>query len=443
MTQPVQETTPRRPTALLRIGPDPHADVARALDLCQGLKSLKPGDHVFVKPNLVGQPAKYPAPPYGVLTTPLILEGLLKALKDTGASRITVAEGGLTLEDLGVSTKYTMEYLGLPALAKRYGVTLLDLNEQPFREVSVGDLSLKVSEPALANDFFITLPVLKTHNQCTVSLGIKNLKGCLHRRSKVACHGAGNDLHANIAALGNLLYPDLSVIDGRYALARGPIHTGRAVRADLLVASRDPLDADLVGCAVLGHDPAQVDYLRLLAAMRGRTTDLPPLAGGLTVEDCVLNLPADWAWANEYTPAAFKKFGVSGVLLPKYDLSLCTGCSAVYNPLMIMLMAAARTVGDLGGVEVLTGKRHDPSGQANRTLLLGNCIIKRCRKHPDAKDPVLVAGCPPKLEDIAAGLQQAGIPAELAAYQWFNSTIGKDYTPENGFLQSDFQPADA
>ena len=157
----------------------------------------------------------------------------------------------------------------------------------------------------------------------------------------------------------------------------------------------------------------------------------------------MLNLPADWAWADEYTPAAFKKFGVSGVLLPKYDLSLCTGCSAVYNPLMIMLMAAARTAGDLGEVEVLTGKRHDPSGQANRTLLLGNCIIKRCRKHPDAKDPVLVAGCPPKLKDIAAGLQQAGIPAELAAYQWFNSTIGKDYTPENGFLQSDFQPADA
>ena len=232
MPDPTQDKASRPPTALLAMSRNPHADVARALDLCQGLKSLKPGDHVFVKPNLVGQPAKYPAPPYGVLTTPLILEGLLKALKDTGASRITVAEGGLTLEDLGVSTKYTMEYLGLPALAKRYDVTLLDLNEQPFREVSVGDMSLKVSEPALANDFFITLPVLKTHNQCTVSLGIKNLKGCLHRRSKVACHGAGNDLHANIAALGNLLYPDLSVIDGRYALAPGadphrPCRAGR------------------------------------------------------------------------------------------------------------------------------------------------------------------------------------------------------------------------
>ena len=439
MTQPVQETTSRRPTALLRIGPDPHADVARALDLCQGLKSLKPGDHVFVKPNLVGQPAKYPAPPFGVLTTPLILEGLLKALKDAGVSRITVAEGGLTLEDMGISTKYTIEYVGLPKLAKRYGLTVLDLNDHPYREVPVGNLNLKVSEPAFENDFFITLPVLKTHNQCTVSLGIKNLKGCLHIRSKVACHGSGGTLHENIAALGNLLYPDLSLIDGRYALARGPAHTGRAVRADLLVASTDALDADLVGCAVLGHDPAQVDYLRLLAAMRGRTTDLPPLAGGLAVEDCVLNLPADWKWADEYTPAAFKKFGVSGVLLPKYDLSLCTGCSAVYNPLMIMLMAAARTVGDLGGVEILTGKDHAPSGKATRTMLMGNCIIKRCRKHPDAKDPVLVAGCPPGIQDIADGLKKTGIPAELAAYQWFASTIGKDYTPENGFIKEDFE----
>jgi len=36
---------------------------------------------------------------------------------------------------------------------------------------------------------------LKTHNQAKVSLGIKNMKGCLNRKSKMFCHGAERDLN--------------------------------------------------------------------------------------------------------------------------------------------------------------------------------------------------------------------------------------------------------
>jgi uncharacterized protein (DUF362 family) len=430
------------PTALLRIGTDPHGDVARALELSGGLAGLKPGDRVLIKPNLVGIPSTYHASPYGVLTTTLILEGLIKALKDAGVGHLTVAEGGITYDDMGISTRYTIDYVGLPALARRYGLTVLDLTEHPYAPRTVGDLTLKVSEQAFAHDFVISLPVLKTHTQCKVSLSLKNLKGLLQLRSKVACHGPGESLNRHVADLADLLYPDLALIDGRYSLSRGPTHSGQAKRSDLLIASPDPLDADLVGSAVLGYDPVQVEHLRLVAAKRGRGLDLPELAGGLAIADCLLNLPYDWEWADEYTPAAFQKHKVTGVLLPKYDFSLCTGCSVIYNPLMIMLMAASRTMGDLGGVEVLTGKEHKPSGRAKRTVLLGNCMIKHCRKHPDAKDPVLVSGCPPTLGDIARGLQKAGIPAELAAYRWFADNYGKNYTPENGFLPSDFQPGE-
>lgn len=432
----------RGPVALVRVEGQTAPAVERALAISQGLARLRPGDHVLVKPNLVGLPAREDVPPFGVLTTTAVVEALLGALRDAGAGRIMLGDGGLVIADLGFDTAAAMARLGYPELARRYDVELVDLNQGPFEEREIGGLKLKVAQAALEADFLVNVPVLKTHNMTHVSLALKNSKGCLKLRSKAACHSAEGGLDRHVAALGLALYPDLVVIDGRYALARGPLHTGQASRADLIIAARDALDADLAGAAVIGFDPARVEHLRLAAEALGRPAIAPEVAGGPAIAEARLDLPWDWPWADELTPEPYLRSGVKGFFLPKYNSTLCTGCSVMYNPALVLVLAAG-TNQDLGGVELLTGKRAEPTGRARTSVLMGNCIIKHLKGDPRLGRTVMVAGCPPTLGDLITGLNQAGIAAEERAYERYMTSLARRYTLEKGFLMADYQPGGA
>jgi uncharacterized protein (DUF362 family) len=442
LTQGKRRLPERGPVALVRIEGQVGPAVERALALSQGLARLRQGDHVLVKPNLVGLPDREDIAPFGVLTTTAVVEAVLAALRAAGAGRIMLGDGGLVIADLGFDTTAAMARLGYADLARRYEVELVDLNQGPFVEQEIGGLKLKVASAALEADFLVNVPVLKTHNMTHVSLALKNTKGCLQLRSKAACHAAGGGLDRHVAELGLALYPDLVVVDGRYALARGPLHTGQASRADLVIAARDALDADCAGAAVIGFDPAAVEHLRLAAQALNRPAIAPEVTGGPTIAESRLDLPWDWPWADELTPEPYLRSGVRGFFLPKYNNTLCTGCSVMYNPALVLVLAAG-TNKDLGGVELLTGKRAEPTGRAKTSILMGNCIIKHLKGDSRLGRTVMIAGCPPTLNDLISGLNQAGIPAEERAYERYMTSLAKRYTPEKGFLAQDFQPGGA
>lgn len=431
----------RGPVALTRIGDSVEQSVHRALELSDGLAGLKPGDRVLVKPNLVGLATRYPCPPYGVVSTTVVTEALIRALRDAGAGPIALGDGSLINADMGTDSTSTMAQLGYQELARRYDLTLVDLNHDRLESREVGGLELKLSETALNADFLVSLPVLKTHTQCKASLSLKNLKGCLNQRSKAACHDSAGHLEENVAQLALALWPDLALVDGRYALARGPLSTGKAQRADLILASADPLDADLAAAAVLGLMPGEVTHLAETARLLGRPLALPTVVGDHTIDQVRLDLPWDWPWTDEYSPEPFLAASVKGVMFPKYDHTLCTGCSYIFNPTLVMTLAACQGR-DLDGVEVLFGKRARPSGRARASILMGNCVIKHCRRHQDLGEPILAAGCPPTLERVAEALNQAGIAASVEVYAGFAASTLKRYPPEKGFLPADFQPGE-
>ena len=101
----------------------------------------------------------------------------------------------------------------------------------------------------------IDVPVLNTHAMTKVSLGMKNLKGCLSMNSKKKFHMA--DLEEMIALLNTQIPPQLTVIDGIYGMEKGPLSMGQAHRMNLIMASQDVLSCDMVGAAVLGIDPGR------------------------------------------------------------------------------------------------------------------------------------------------------------------------------------------
>jgi uncharacterized protein (DUF362 family) len=154
-----RKTPPQGPVALVRIADDMDAAVARALELSQGLEHLPAHGAVFLKPNLVGLASKFSVPPFGVVTTTAVVEAMVRILKAKGVKRLLLGDGGLENKEAGANTRITMDILGYPELAVKYGLELVDLNEGPFEEVDLDGLKLKISQPLLEADFVISLPV--------------------------------------------------------------------------------------------------------------------------------------------------------------------------------------------------------------------------------------------------------------------------------------------
>ncbi len=138
--------------------------IKSSIDLCGGLEGIKPGAKVLVKPNLVGWDNQGPYPPWGVLTTSLVLEGLCAALKDAGAGEIRIGEGSIKCKHIGSGTQEIYDNLGYQKLVDQYGVRLVDFNEDEFDEVEIDTgHTLKVTRHVQECDALITVPVLKTH----------------------------------------------------------------------------------------------------------------------------------------------------------------------------------------------------------------------------------------------------------------------------------------
>jgi len=399
------------------------------ISLCNGLEDLNVEDQVFIKPNLVGYGTIFPMPLYGIFTTTRLVEDTIIALKDYGAKRIIVGEGSVYIK--GYRHTYTTHQiftmLGYPFLSKRYGVELIDIHSQPFNEVVCGNLKMHISKSAMEADFFINMPVLKTHNQSILSLGLKNLKGCISTKSRKLSHSPDNRLDYYMSLFVEHIRPSLTILDGIFGLEKGPYAGSNAVRMNAIAASRDPLSLDIVGAELGGYNPGNIPHLKEYALRNNRSLSLHDITiKGLTVEELAYNLKWDNPWREDNSgPKAWDKIGIKGVHLYKYDKTLCTGCSFLYSPMLLMIMSAFNGR-PFHNIEIVTGKSMSPSGDADKTILFGNCMIKTNRKNTKINKAIFVKGCPPTFEDTVTALEKCGISVDMTSYKKLrNSTLNK------------------
>ncbi|MHB8157153.1 MAG: DUF362 domain-containing protein [Desulfocucumaceae bacterium] len=411
---------------------DPYKTLREALELCEGLKGMVSSDKILIKPNLVSWDFDLPFPPYGVVVTSTVMSALVRILYEEGFRNITIGEAPLMVpKTVG---RAMFKVLGYEKLQETYGVELVDFNEEKFDEVDFGGFKLSIARRALEADKIINLPVLKTHNQCKVSLGIKNLKGCLNRKSKMFCHGMDADLNHLFPHIIEKLPVALTIIDGVYTLAKGPGHTGNAYRKNLIVASKDPLACDVVGAEIMGYKASEVEHLKFFVERHGGGTDLSGIeVKGEDLEKHRSYVDYDWEWTPENTgPKGFAKRGISGLAVRKYDSSLCTGCSMMYNPMLIMFMSAF-TGQPFPNLEVLSGKRQVASPGFDNTLLFGKCACDLNKDNPNIKKALAVKKCPPEMEDMVEALKEADINCDFNQYVAYRHYIFSRYKKEDGF----------
>lgn len=411
-----------------------------AVSLCEGFAKLDKSMRVLIKPNLVAWDDVYGMAPYGVYTTTRLVEDLLILLKDFGCDRIAIGEGSVSIKK-GVGTMQAFEGLGYDALAKRYGADLVDFNESPSVNFKTPDgLFFNVAREAVECDYLVNFPVLKTHGQTKVSLGLKNLKGCLKTSSKKLCHHIDFPLEYCFSFIADYVKPALTIVDGIYALEKGALHYGNAFRKDIIVASTDVLAADLAAAATIGYGPADIVHFGEYAKRHGKSLSMDDYEiKGERLEDHVKPLKWDWGWTKDNTgPAVFDKLGVKGAALPKYDDSLCSGCSPIAN--MVNILALSAFKGEpLPSVEILNGKKMQARPGYRKTILLGNCIIKANEKNPDINEALRVKGCPPAYEEVVAALREAGMNVNEAAYHGYQKQQSEKYDGKEGYTWDFFR----
>jgi uncharacterized protein (DUF362 family) len=393
----------------------PQDSVRKAVQMCGGFDRL-PGDaRVFIKPNIVFWAKAVRFPKWGVITTSRVVEDMVILLKEYGIDKITIGEGMVTFDPKDTETPaHAFESLGYPLLRKRYGVEYINVHERPFEKRDLGDgIFLNFNTDFLCSDFLVDLPVLKTHAQTVVSLGIKNIKGAIDMNSRKKCHSADpeKDLNFMISRYLKVLPSCFTLLDGIYTAERGPGFDGKARRSNLLVGSRDIISADMVGAMLLGYDPGEVPYLVHAAAFEGRPLDLSDIEmTGERIEDVASRHQHQFPYtADGNLPLPMKRLGIEGLSYRKYDLTLCTYCSMASGPVLAGIARAWKGE-PWDDVEVLTGKSMKPTPGKKKTILLGKCMYQANKDNPDIREMIAVKGCPPSPGKIVEAFHKAGIP---------------------------------
>ncbi len=425
----------------------PLESVKKAVDLSGGLDHLPSGAKVFVKPNIVFWTRLVQFPKWGVITTSRVINDMVYLLKERGINDITIGEGTVVYDSKDYETAaHAFETLGYGTLKKRYGVKSINVFERPFEKVDLGGgVELAINTDILNSDFVVNVPVMKTHAQAVVTLGIKNIKGTIDINSRKKCHSADpeKDLHYMISKLANKIPPSFTILDGIYTNERGPSFDGKIRRSNILVASGDVLSADKVGATILGYQPSQVPHLAYAAKDRGRTLDLSDLEiVGEKIENVAMKLEHTFAYTeNGSLPAPMAKLGIKGLSYPKYDSSLCTYCSGITG-VVLTAIAHAWKGQPWDDVEILSGKIMKPTPGRKNTILLGKCMYEANKHHPDIKNMIAVKTCPPAPEAVVKALHQAGIEVNPEILKGREKTVGsymKRYEGKPEFDESLFR----
>lgn len=242
----------------------PQCDVvARAV--ASGLDALgftvSSGERWAVKLNLT-----YPEYLPGVVNAPAFVEGLCRWARDSRVEMVFVeGDGG----NGAYSAQDAFDGNGVTQLAARYGMRCVSISEKPWewRETPVGGLTVRLPySPFFGRrdyDRFITTPLFKNHIFTIVTLGLKNLWGCIPDSYRMYYH---HILDAGIVALAKELRPDASIFDGLVAMrGRGPIEGDPLVMNSIMLASSVGA-GELAALEVMGVPLARVGHLQLARA---------------------------------------------------------------------------------------------------------------------------------------------------------------------------------
>jgi uncharacterized protein (DUF362 family)/Pyruvate/2-oxoacid:ferredoxin oxidoreductase delta subunit len=229
---------------------------------CNEAPAIDAGARVLIKPNFLA-PA---APEKAVTTHPLIVRAAAEFALAKGA-RVQISDSPA----MGSFSKLLKKGGYEEALKD------LDVTVKPFEETIAVDVGepfggIDVAKDAMHADVVINLAKLKTHTQMMLTLGVKNLFGCIvglkkpewHMRTGVDRHMFGRLIVNIYEAVG----PAYTIMDGILAMeGQGPGKSGTPRELGLLMGGINAHAVDHVVCLQVGLDPDALETQRNARAL--------------------------------------------------------------------------------------------------------------------------------------------------------------------------------
>ena len=151
---------------------------------------------------------------------------------------------------------------GLLPILEELKLPLVEFHGKRYKTVNDNFNHLLLSKEAMEADVIINLPKVKSHLQLTLTLGVKNLFGCVPGKMKAWWHlEAGKDANKfgeMLVETARAINPTLTILDGIIGHEGNGPSGGEPRNLEILAASTNVFALDRAMLEVLQVAPAQV-----------------------------------------------------------------------------------------------------------------------------------------------------------------------------------------
>jgi uncharacterized protein (DUF362 family) len=255
---------------------------------------VKPGDRVLLKPNLLtgSRPGKE------CVTRPEVVHCVAQMVLDAGGKPF-LGDGPAFGSVYGVA-----KASGYLPLIEELNLPVVEFHGARYQTVSDSFDHLRLSKEVMDADVVINLPKVKSHVQLTLTLGVKNLFGCVPGKMKAWWHmEAGKDADRfgeMLVETARAIAPNLTIVDGIIGHEGNGPSGGEPRLLGVLGASADVFALDRAMVEILQIDPQRIPTQR--AASRLGLNDDELVFSLMGPQDLVI---ADWRLPDKMMPIDF------------------------------------------------------------------------------------------------------------------------------------------
>jgi uncharacterized protein (DUF362 family)/Pyruvate/2-oxoacid:ferredoxin oxidoreductase delta subunit len=280
--------------------------------------SIRKNNRVVIKPNLLA-PA---APPRAIVTHPMLVKGVAEYVLDRGGKvQISDSPAMGTFEKVLKESGIAEAIKGLNVACKEFKEsTTVDVGE-PFKKI-------EIAKDALETDVLINLPKLKTHSQMLLTLGVKNLFGCIVGFRKPQWHlraGVDREVFAKLLVrIYETIQPHYTILDGILGMeGEGPGRGGNPREVGILLASTNAVALDVAVCRMLRVEEGDLLTNKMARALGLLDGPVEIVGDRVDISDFKLPEMTPLVFGPKFSQAFLRKHLIQR---PQVEESLCKAC---------------------------------------------------------------------------------------------------------------------
>jgi uncharacterized protein (DUF362 family) len=383
---PVKVNTMQKSIVSIVKGTDADRMVEQAIDHVGGIESvIRPGSTVVIKPNAGHEGA----PETSVNTSRAVVAAVIRQVQSARPGRIILAESSA----IGCETMACLESSGILKAAEEAGVDEIrdikseeDLVKKSIESPTSDIKQVELPRFLLEADHLVNVPIFKSHVSMVFTCALKNLKGVVQDKHHYVMHCTS--LANAMMDLGDVVRPDLTVVDMIRPMEGFGPHSGTPVEFDCVVAGQDMVAIDATACRMVGLPIEKVEYFEAAREKGLGNFDEDRIEiRGNSIDEVRRDLHLPYlegfdAW-------------------PEYNFHLRMACSTCQG-LLSFTMSKLKALGEYdkhAGLHIVLGRHTKlPEGApvGKDLVLMGDCSLGLKKRIEKAGGTCLhVPGCPP------------------------------------------------